>query len=62
MHGLTVLAVVIIVVAPLAWLIAEFRGARWVRVVLGLFALGLSFALATVVGSIHRLNYNARCG
>ena len=51
------------VVLPLAWFVSEFTTEqRWIRCVLGIVAIGMSFLVAVAVGSITALNYNAWYG
>jgi hypothetical protein len=50
------------IVVPIAWFASEFQGRRWLRLVLGSFAILLSFGVAALVGSLERLNSNAWFG
>ena len=56
------LIVFVVVAVPLAWLVSEFQGRTWLRIVLGVAAIGMSYFVAFVVGSLTRLNYNANYG
>ena len=51
-----------VVAVPVAWLISEFQPRYWLRVVLGVAAIGMSYFVAFVVGSLTALNYNAHYG
>jgi len=56
------LILVLVIVAPIAWLASEFQRRRWLRIVLGCAAILLSFGVAWIVGSLERLNSNAWYG
>jgi hypothetical protein len=56
------LIVLFIVAVPFAWLVSEFQPRSWLRVVLGVAAIVMSYFVAFVVGSLTRLNYNAHYG
>src|SRR3954467_13865474 len=47
---------------PLAWFVSEFKGPRWLRLVLGSLAIVLCFGIAAIVGTLERFNYNAWYG
>ncbi|MCE9548685.1 MAG: hypothetical protein K8T25_24675 [Planctomycetia bacterium] len=54
--------IILLVVLPTAWLICEFRSPRWIRIILGVSSLALSFVVAWGVGLISQFNYNAWYG
>ncbi len=56
------LVVILALIFPLVWLLAEFKYGRSVRIVLGLGSLVSCLAIAYVVGGMTRLNYNAWYG
>src|SRR6266498_1607252 len=59
--GFLLLAVV--VALPIAWLVAEFRGGRALRISLGVCALGIvAFCVWTLTTVIIGFNYNAWYG
>lgn len=47
---------------PVGWFISEFKSKRPVRIGLGIVSILLSFAVAWLVGTLQRLNYNAWYG
>ena len=47
---------------PVAWLIAEFKLKRPVRITLGVLAILCSFGVAAIIGMLSELNYNAWYG
>lgn len=47
---------------PVCWLVSEFQDRQWLRIVLGIAALSMSFLVAYGVGALTRLNYNANYG
>ena len=49
---------VLVVVLPIVWLTAEFFNDRALRIVLGVCAIGSSFGVAWIVGSLDRLASN----
>ena len=57
-----VLLIVLLIVVPIGWLISEFQTRVWLRITLGIVALGMSYFVAFVVGSLTQLNYNAWYG
>lgn len=59
---MAVLILVLIIVIPIAWLIAEYSAPRWARVLLGLASILMCFGVSYVVSSLSRLNYNAWYG
>ncbi len=48
----------LVVAFPIAWLISEFYNNRCARIILGLCAIGMSFGVAFIVGSLDRLQSN----
>jgi hypothetical protein len=49
----------IVIILPIAWLLAEFEGPRWLRVILGLCCFGIGIPCAFLVGEIgQRFNDN----
>lgn len=56
------IALMIVVLLPIAWLASEFGTSRVLRLTLGLAAILSSFGVAYVVGELNRLNYNAWYG
>ncbi len=62
MKPLGLLVAVLLVGIPMAWLVAEFQGRRWLRLLLGSLAILLSFVLAAVIGWAERFNSNAWFG
>ena len=56
------LVVFLVVAVPLVWVISEFQSRIWLRIALGFAAIGMSYFVAFVVGSLTRLNYNAHYG
>ena len=57
-----VLVLILLVVLPVAWLASEFQSRRWLRILLGISSLSLSFFVAWVVGMLSNLQYNADYG
>jgi hypothetical protein len=62
MQPLGLLILVLVIVLPTAWFASEFQGRRWLRLILGSFAILLSFGVATLVGWAERFNSNAWFG
>lgn len=62
MKPLGLLVAVLLLGVPIAWFVAEFQGRRWLRLVLGSFAILLSFGVAALVGWAERFNSNAWFG
>ena len=56
------LIVVLLIVVPIGWLISESQSRVWLRITLGIAAIGMSYFVAFVIGSLLRLNYNANYG
>jgi len=55
--------IAIIVVLPIAWLVAEFRGGRTLRMTLGILAIGIIATCVWALTSVPtRFNYNAWYG
>jgi hypothetical protein len=52
----------LVVALPIAWLISEFTARTEVRVILGMAAIAMSFAVAWGVGSLDRLQSNTYFG
>lgn len=52
------LTLLLVVALPIAWLVSEFYDNRIARITLGLLALGMSFGVAWIVGSLDRLQSN----
>lgn len=52
----------LVVFLPCCWLLSEFQNRRWVRILLGVASLSLSFFIATVIGFLQQLNYNSSYG
>jgi hypothetical protein len=57
-----VIVLFLVVALPVAWLLAEFRWSRKVRIGLGIAAILMSFGVASLVGLLERLNSNAWFG
>lgn len=57
-----VIALLVVIALPVAWLISEYRSQRSVRVALGIAALLSTVGVAWLVGSMWRWNYNAWYG
>ena len=63
MNGLGILLILLIVALPAAWLVAEFKARRSVRIGLGVLALGMVIFLAYGLGSVlTTFNHNAWFG
>lgn len=63
MSLIATLLVTAIIGLPIAWLIAEFRGSRSLRILLGILSLGVvSVCLWGLSGLLIRFNYNAYYG
>jgi len=56
------LIIAIVVLLPVAWFIAEFKGRAGVRRVLGVLAIVSACGVSYIVGQLHQLNYNAWYG
>jgi hypothetical protein len=50
---------VLVICVPIAWFVAEFQDRRWLRLILGSFAILLSFGVAALVGWAERFISNA---
>ena len=59
MKPLGLLVPILLLGVPIAWFVAEFQGRRWLRLILGSFAILLSFGVAALVGCAERFNSNA---
>jgi hypothetical protein len=63
MSPLGFLLLTIIVALPIAWLVAEFRGSRRLRIILGILAIALTtFCVSALYNMLTRFNYNAWYG
>ncbi len=62
MKPLGILVAMLLLGVPIAWFVAEFQGRRWLRLILGCFAILLSFGVAALVGWAERFNSNAWFG
>jgi hypothetical protein len=62
MKPLGFLVAMLLLGVPITWFVAEFQGRRWLRLILGSFAILLSFGVAALVGSAERFNSNAWFG
>jgi len=63
MSALGFLLLVLIVALPMGWLIAEFRGSRSLRIVLGILAMALTtFCVSALSTVLTRFDYNAWYG
>jgi hypothetical protein len=62
MSAFGIVIVTLAIGIPLGWFVSEFQDRRWLRLVLGAFAIFLSFGVAVFVGSLERLNSNAWFG
>jgi hypothetical protein len=52
----------LVILLPMCWLASEFQDRQWLRILLGVAALGMSFLVAYIVGALTELNYNANYG
>lgn len=52
----------LVVALPLCWLASEFQERQWLRILLGVAAIGMSYFVAVGVGTLTQLNYNANYG
>jgi hypothetical protein len=59
---LALLILIVVIALPIGWFVSEFRARRPVRIVLGFLAILCSFGVATVIGLLSELNYNAWYG
>lgn len=63
MNGLSILLIFLLVALPAAWLLAEFKADRPVRIALGVLALGMVVFLAYGLGKVlTTFNHNAWFG
>jgi hypothetical protein len=63
MNGLGILLLAVLIALPMAWLVAEFKASRAVRVGLGVCAFGLAIIFTYGLASVlTRFNYNAWFG
>jgi len=62
MNALGVLVLACVVGFPIAWGISEFKAERKTRMALGVISILLCLAVAWLVGSLERLNYNTWYG
>lgn len=56
------LIVIAVIAFPVAWLWSEFSDRRSLRITMGVLAIGSSFGIASLVGILNRLQYNAWYG
>jgi hypothetical protein len=57
------LLLALVIFLPIAWLLAEFEGARWLRITLGVCCFGIGIPCAFLVGEIGQtFNDNAEYG
>ena len=50
----------LVICLPIAWILAEFEGPRWLRITLGVCCFGIAIPCAFLVGEIgQRFNNNA---
>lgn len=47
---------------PIGWLISEYQPRRWLRMLLGLSALSMSYFLSYVFSGLDQMGYNSRYG
>ncbi len=59
MNPIAILIIMLVIGIPPAWFASEFQARRWLRPVLGSFAILLSLGVAVVVGKAERFNANA---
>lgn len=52
----------VLIMVPFAWLASEFQPRVWLRIALGVLALGMSYCVASLVGLLTAFNYNAWYG
>lgn len=52
----------LVVALPVAWFLSEFQSRRWLRIVLGVTAILMSFGVAAMVGWMERFSANAWYG
>jgi len=50
------------VILPVLWLLSEFQSRRWLRILAGVAAIGLSFFLSAAFGGMYRMSYNSEYG
>lgn len=52
----------LVILLPLCWLVSEFQDRQWLRILVGIAALSMSYFVAYIVGALTELNYNANYG
>jgi glucan phosphoethanolaminetransferase (alkaline phosphatase superfamily) len=52
----------LVILLPLCWLLSEFQDRQWLRILVGVAALSMSYFVAYIVGALTELNYNANYG
>ena len=52
----------LVIVVFIGWFASEFQARIWLRLPLGVAALGMSYFVAVVVGALSQLSYNASYG
>ena len=58
----TLLALMLVVALPIAWIASEFRDNRSLRILFGVLAIAMSFLVAFMVGSLEQLRSNTYFG
>lgn len=53
---------ILVIALPVAWCCSEFQNRVWIRILLGVLSLTMSFGVAFAVGSFERFNSNAWYG
>lgn len=56
------LLLLLVLAMPVCWFVSEFVGEKPIRIALGVLAILCSFGVATIVGKLSELNYNAWYG
>ena len=57
-----IVAMVLVILFPVAWLLSEFQTRLWLRLLLGGCTICASYGLFYIVGELERLKYNSWYG